>query len=64
MPTPQYLDLLRLYNLNAEQLTTFPTQAQEIKPKTQNITPNIIPPAPQREFRGAWIATVLNIDWL
>jgi uncharacterized lipoprotein YddW (UPF0748 family) len=22
-----------------------------------------IPPPPQREFRGAWIATVLNIDW-
>ena len=55
---------MRNVGLNAEQLTTFPIQAQEIKPKTQNITPNIIPPAPQREFRGAWIATVLNIDWL
>ena len=24
---------------------------------------NITPPAPPREFRGAWIATVANIDW-
>ena len=24
---------------------------------------NITPPAPAREFRGAWIATVANIDW-
>ena len=24
---------------------------------------NITPPAPPREFRGAWIATVKNIDW-
>lgn len=24
---------------------------------------NIIPPQPMREFRGAWIATVKNIDW-
>ena len=25
--------------------------------------PKIIPPAPPREFRAAWIATVANIDW-
>jgi uncharacterized lipoprotein YddW (UPF0748 family) len=24
---------------------------------------NLLPPNPQREFRGVWIATVLNIDW-
>jgi uncharacterized lipoprotein YddW (UPF0748 family) len=24
---------------------------------------NISPPAPEREFRGAWVATVNNIDW-
>ena len=24
---------------------------------------NIMPPKPQREFRGAWVATVENIDW-
>ncbi|WGV24787.1 glycoside hydrolase family 10 protein [Halotia branconii] len=24
---------------------------------------NIIPPSPKREFRGAWIASVANIDW-
>lgn len=23
----------------------------------------LTPPAPQREFRGAWVATVANIDW-
>lgn len=23
----------------------------------------IVPPAPQREFRAAWVATVANIDW-
>jgi len=23
----------------------------------------IVPPAPIREFRAAWIATVANIDW-
>src|SRR5215469_7257093 len=23
----------------------------------------IVPPAPPREFRGAWIATVANMDW-
>ena len=26
-------------------------------------SPTIIPPEPQREFRGAWIATVVNVDW-
>lgn len=24
---------------------------------------NLIPPSPTREFRGAWVATVANIDW-
>ena len=24
---------------------------------------NIMPPAPTREFRGAWVASVKNIDW-
>jgi uncharacterized lipoprotein YddW (UPF0748 family) len=24
---------------------------------------NIIPPSPSREFRGAWVASVANIDW-
>lgn len=24
---------------------------------------NVLPPAPLREFRGAWIATVANLDW-
>ena len=24
---------------------------------------NVSPPKPAREFRGAWIATVANIDW-
>ena len=29
-----------------------------------NLRPSsIIPPAPQREFRAAWVATVANIDW-
>ena len=24
---------------------------------------NLTPPKPEREFRGAWVATVGNIDW-
>lgn len=24
---------------------------------------SLVPPPPQREFRGAWVATVANIDW-
>jgi uncharacterized lipoprotein YddW (UPF0748 family) len=36
-----------------------PVQSQSAKPSSENI----LPPAPKREFRGAWIATVLNIDW-
>ena len=27
------------------------------------MAPNVLPPAPPREFRAAWIATVANIDW-
>jgi uncharacterized lipoprotein YddW (UPF0748 family) len=27
------------------------------------VTPAIVPPAPPREFRAAWVATVDNIDW-
>lgn len=27
------------------------------------VVPPIVPPPVQREFRGAWIATVANIDW-
>ncbi len=27
------------------------------------IPSNLSPPAPMREFRGAWVATVANIDW-
>jgi uncharacterized lipoprotein YddW (UPF0748 family) len=30
---------------------------------TNGISPAHIPPLPQREFRGAWIAVVSNIDW-
>jgi uncharacterized lipoprotein YddW (UPF0748 family) len=30
---------------------------------TNGISPAHIPPAPQREFRAAWIAVVSNIDW-
>src|SRR5438445_10406611 len=26
-------------------------------------TSPLIPPQPTREFRGAWVATVANIDW-
>lgn len=39
--------------------TAVPAQTQKIKLSSQNI----IPPRVPREFRGAWIATVLNIDW-
>ena len=30
---------------------------------TTYVPGNITPPSPAREFRGAWIATVANIDW-
>jgi len=30
---------------------------------TTSATPTADPPAPAREFRGAWVATVANIDW-
>jgi uncharacterized lipoprotein YddW (UPF0748 family) len=36
-----------------------PAQSQQIPTHKQNLNP----PAPLREFRGAWIATVANIDW-
>ncbi|MDY6785475.1 MAG: family 10 glycosylhydrolase [Cyanobacteriota bacterium] len=36
-----------------------PVKSQAIQSNSRNATP----PAPQREFRGVWVATVLNIDW-
>jgi len=30
---------------------------------TLSAAPTVGPPAPEREFRGAWVATVANIDW-
>src|ERR1700712_2528922 len=39
------------------------TQAQtDTVPIIKPVTP-VIKPAPKREFRGVWIATVVNIDW-
>ncbi len=32
-------------------------------PPAPALPPNEMPPAPPREFRGAWVATVTNIDW-
>ena len=29
---------------------------------TYQVSP-VVPPAPEREFRGVWVATVANIDW-
>jgi uncharacterized lipoprotein YddW (UPF0748 family) len=37
--------------------TTFASQAVQYEPS------KVIPPEPVREFRGAWVATVANIDW-
>ncbi|RCJ29145.1 hypothetical protein A6770_00685 [Nostoc minutum NIES-26] len=37
-----------------------PRVSQNVKSLDKN---DIIPPSPTREFRGAWIATVANIDW-
>jgi uncharacterized lipoprotein YddW (UPF0748 family) len=37
--------------------TTLASQAVQYEPS------KVIPPAPVREFRGAWVATVANIDW-
>ncbi|HEY9175628.1 MAG TPA: family 10 glycosylhydrolase [Verrucomicrobiae bacterium] len=47
--TPAILGLLAL--------TTFGSLAASYQPST------VVPPRPPREFRGAWIATVGNIDW-
>ena len=30
---------------------------------TLSAAPTVEPPVPEREFRGAWVATVANIDW-
>jgi uncharacterized lipoprotein YddW (UPF0748 family) len=30
---------------------------------TTYVPTDVTPPKPPREFRGAWIATVVNIDW-
>ena len=32
-------------------------------PPAPALPPDEMPPAPPREFRGAWVATVSNIDW-
>ena len=32
-------------------------------PAAASVRADMIPPQPQREFRGAWVATVGNIDW-
>lgn len=32
-------------------------------PKLRELTPQEMPPPAPREFRGAWVATVANIDW-
>ncbi len=32
-------------------------------PKPRELSPQDMPPAAPREFRGAWVATVANIDW-
>ena len=32
-------------------------------PRLRELTPPEMPPAAPREFRGAWVATVANIDW-
>jgi uncharacterized lipoprotein YddW (UPF0748 family) len=29
----------------------------------QYVPSNVVPPEPEREFRGAWVASVNNIDW-
>lgn len=39
-----------------------------LSPTVKSVDPpnnpsSVMPPAPTREFRGAWIATVLNTDW-
>src|SRR6185437_1497528 len=31
--------------------------------ETTYVPGDLVPPSPAREFRGAWIATVANIDW-
>lgn len=38
-------------------------KAVTLKRSAQPETSRLTPPAPEREFRGVWIATVDNIDW-
>src|SRR6195952_2737252 len=56
--------LFKYFILFATLLFSFlTTQAQtDTVPIIKPVTP-IIKPAPKREFRGVWIATVVNIDW-
>jgi uncharacterized lipoprotein YddW (UPF0748 family) len=47
----------RFSSLAALALSAFPAHPATYDPS------RLIPPAPVREFRGAWVATVGNIDW-
>lgn len=46
-------------------VTTLPGDAPAAPPAPAApvLPPEEMPPAPPREFRGAWVATVSNIDW-
>jgi uncharacterized lipoprotein YddW (UPF0748 family) len=45
-------------------LTTLMLSAKLFAADNQKVSPaEIFPPPPAREFRGAWLATVANIDW-
>ncbi len=37
--------------------------ANALSKPAEYLPSNLRPPAPMREFRGAWVATVANIDW-
>ena len=49
--------LLRLGTTLAAIAAAFPLRAASYEPAT------VVPPAPLREFRAAWVATVANLDW-
>jgi uncharacterized lipoprotein YddW (UPF0748 family) len=54
---PALRTLLRLGATLAAIGAAFPSAAASYQPS------QVVPPAPLREFRAAWVATVANIDW-
>ncbi|MBZ8178514.1 glycoside hydrolase family 10 protein [Oscillatoria salina] len=51
-----------LFNLAVNQATQLFSKPSDTK-QISLLSSEVIPPPPEREFRGVWVATVINIDW-